>query len=808
TGLASSTTVLRDESFSLATTLAESLRRLAVRVRRANDAGLARKAEEGREDGAGVLGREECRGSPEAGVDSESPAGSDSIGFEEDAKRKDEDVEGGDGGTGEDREESPSLAGVGVEAGVAPAAAAVRTAGAGTEAASEGDASDGRPTDGEQRPAAQRGAIDGDDGLGGVGMGDRRSSNIFGDVPTGGGGPAPQPAPATEGSLSDTDGGSDVGEAGGSIAVVAAAAAHAKEDDLTLGFFGGTAQLALEPDAIFRRALHPALAPPSLHSQPSARGAGGGTIARQKQRQTGSDLLAGARDWDEGSASIDGVVPRDDDREHGHDRDHDKEGAVEDEVARALPPTMVLETCLLGPLREHCRLASSSCLEVFADELGIVGLAGVLRDLYLSPGGAKSDTPLSRFRGVLFDLLGALPPASRPSEGSPSGAGAGAGAAVLDGVVVRDVPSFLQDGSRLTALLQSSLAMSGAERGPGVGAAAFGAAPSAGRGGAGNSDGRESGEWLRSPVLGSELPLLEHFFVECRPEMVREWRTEGADRVKDGRDADAGSGGTADAAAVAAAAAAFPLARDGRCVDLQVFSCLQLECRLPWPISVALPPRSMDKYSRALGLLLKLEFTTHVLEEAHVLHSHSQRDRPTSEGELDRRHLQHCRLFAFLRVARAVRSYAVTQALIKPWAAFEARVPLCASLRASWLAILRPLRPRFFLSCFLLPRTRQTLAYLLDALQAGIAFSQRYGEYLAQLQATAVGRPGSFSGENPVTAGAAASAGAGYGDAARRDAGERERDEEACRGSLRKLDELWEDLSSALGFVTPLLKEV
>lgn len=48
--------------------------------------------------------------------------------------------------------------------------------------------------------------------------------------------------------------------------------------------------------------------------------------------------------------------------------------------------------------------------------------------------------------------------------------------------------------------------------------------------------------------------------------------------------------------------------------------CLQLECRLPWPISVALPPRSLDKYSRVLGLLLKLEFTTHFLEEAHVLH--------------------------------------------------------------------------------------------------------------------------------------------------------------------------------------------
>lgn len=32
--------------------------------------------------------------------------------------------------------------------------------------------------------------------------------------------------------------------------------------------------------------------------------------------------------------------------------------------------------------------------------------------------------------------------------------------------------------------------------------------------------------------------------------------------------------------------------------------------------------------------------------------------------------------------------------------------------------------------------------------------------------------------------------------------------EEACRESLRKLDELWEDLASSLGFVIPLLKEV
>lgn len=35
------------------------------------------------------------------------------------------------------------------------------------------------------------------------------------------------------------------------------------------------------------------------------------------------------------------------------------------------------------------------------------------------------------------------------------------------------------------------------------------------------------GEFLRSPVVGGDRPLLEHFLVECRPEKVLAWRGRG-----------------------------------------------------------------------------------------------------------------------------------------------------------------------------------------------------------------------------------------------------------------------------------------
>lgn len=50
-------------------------------------------------------------------------------------------------------------------------------------------------------------------------------------------------------------------------------------------------------------------------------------------------------------------------------------------------------------------------------------------------------------------------------------------------------------------------------------------ANSAGTAAAGGAEmGREIGELLRSAVVGGDRLLLEHFFVQCHPERVREWR--------------------------------------------------------------------------------------------------------------------------------------------------------------------------------------------------------------------------------------------------------------------------------------------
>eukprot|EP00903_Cladosiphon_okamuranus_P015208 g14056.t1 len=791
------TTSPESEAFSLADTLVESLRHLAVRVQGANKAGLARKL------------REEGGGGPDDGIVDPYDATADEIDRAQDpldldaAVGKPDPADLGDDDDQGRKEEDDSFFTTetnGNEGVVPPISAfmgaAARKAPKLEPQAAHGDEPGGELTATEALFELEPNGNDAD-----------RS---------GGGGPAAQPGTTVveESSVVGVERSAD----GGRGALAAPTDEKEADPPLELGFFEGTARMALEPGVMLRRALHPALAAPWLPPPPQLQPSplptptspppifpGQRTAPSFVAGTTGGGAASGGSVCETEPARA-GVVGVDVSDDAGGD-----EAAIEEDVARALPLAMVLETCLLGPLRDHCRLASSSCLGAFADELGIVGLAGVLREIYLSPGGAKSVTPLSRFRGTLFSLLGALLRHSRAGDG----VGSKPAAVVLDGVVVRDVPSFLQDGPRLTALLQSSLAMSGSEGGGG----GFGRGD---RGGGDRAGDRDSGAWLRSPVVGGDRPLLEHFFVECIPETVREWRG-GAGGGESVGVVVGGGGGVSAAAEAKAAAGAFPLASDGRCVDLQLFSCLQLECRLPWPISVALPPRSLDKYSRVLGLLLKLEFTTHILEEAHVLHSHSQRDLPRSEGALDRRHEQQCRLYAFLRVARAVRSYAVTQALVKPWAAFEARVPMCDSLRG-FIRLHQAYLDLILERCFLLPRSRQTLAYLLDALQAGISFAQRYGEYIVQLGNT-VGPPGGASRKNSSPGGGDGGGGGGGGGGAEGDKYKEDEDEqhtsrrgeekggragieEACRASLRKLDDLWEHLGSSLGFVIPLLKEL
>lgn len=140
-----------------------------------------------------------------------------------------------------------------------------------------------------------------------------------------------------------------------------------------LGFLGGTAQLALFPGAMFSRALHPALAAPSLPVLDVGVNPLSWIRKASTRGKTGPGYAVAAENYE----TVTGLGYDDSDSDGKNIGDEKVTiAAATEEVAAVLPPTMVLETCLLAPLQKYCRLASSSCLDVFMNELGVIRLAG------------------------------------------------------------------------------------------------------------------------------------------------------------------------------------------------------------------------------------------------------------------------------------------------------------------------------------------------------------------------------------------------------------------------------------------------
>lgn len=131
------------------------------------------------------------------------------------------------------------------------------------------------------------------------------------------------------------------------------------QETIDYGFFTGTAQLALAPEATLTCTLHPALAPPSI---PSLDGAwvlqGNGSLDGDPRRMVRDRCENSAEQDDDTDAIENGVA------------------AAADAVAEVLPPAVILDTCLLSPLRKHCRLISSNCMRVFVEDLGLRIIAG------------------------------------------------------------------------------------------------------------------------------------------------------------------------------------------------------------------------------------------------------------------------------------------------------------------------------------------------------------------------------------------------------------------------------------------------
>ena len=218
---------------------------------------------------------------------------------------------------------------------------------------------------------------------------------------------------AVAGSLMQIEGGHGSGGSGGGGGTCAgdrgrdrSAFVGVTEEDA--GFFGGTAQLALRPEAMLSRALHPALAPPALpflggayaaaanmSSSPRRAVIGAGPEGRYDIHRGGGGAELGCGSLDAGREGLRKIGAGE--GRGGGDEEASVTAAATDpamttatameNVAKALPPAMILETCLLAPLRKHCRLASSSCLGVFTEELGIARLVGGYRR-----GGERGDS--------------------------------------------------------------------------------------------------------------------------------------------------------------------------------------------------------------------------------------------------------------------------------------------------------------------------------------------------------------------------------------------------------------------------------
>ena len=367
------------ESFSLAESLVESLRRLAVRVRGANKAGVARKLlEEGRGPDDGGVEPSGATHDPEF-YQAVDPFDAAVVGERDQANLDGDDRGGKEGGKAVVASET---SGTEHDAAAIPAAAASAVAEANAESETTiGDEPAGLLAAKEELAlkAPEGSDVDHtDEGDGGDG---------------GGGGPA-TPPPETEAVEEDSSLGVERGGGGAGALVSATGEAQEKEDEdhhhpHEQGFFGGTARMALKPAAMFRRALHPALAAPWL-PPPQRQPPPPPTPASPAPHVSGQRTVPGFVAGGGGSGGSGGSVCETESARDGvvgvgvvwdgvEDGGGDEAAmmAVEEDVARALPPAMVLETCLLGPLRKHCRLASSSCLGAFKDELGIVGLAGV-----------------------------------------------------------------------------------------------------------------------------------------------------------------------------------------------------------------------------------------------------------------------------------------------------------------------------------------------------------------------------------------------------------------------------------------------
>jgi Gamma tubulin complex component C-terminal len=492
-------------------------------------------------------------------------------------------------------------------------------------------------------------------------------------------------------------------------------------------FLGGSAQFAMFPHAVNMRTINPLFAVTTSSNTEEQQHPNSNRNSSNSEQQQLNDVTA---------------------------------CAVVQAYTATLPPCIVLEQCLIAPLRDNCSSINAACVQSLLYDLGLLNIAWCMRCLYLM----NSSQLLDHYRDTLFTSLQQLETTLQ-----------------VTGYIDTAVVALLTDSTQLTKLLHESFSAAAMQCSDSVAktrkssVCATSTVPSA-------------AQLLSQSLRGSDTALAHVFSVTASSRNFTEtWLKQRNSSSSNSNNSSIVSHQQQQASPYsirrsgsnhrrsqsvydASSAPPYPLLDDEKCVDLLLFECMNLECHLPWPYNVASTSVSVTKYARIHSFLMQVKYTLHVISGACVQQSKVLRHStcvtkaaavllqqsavaPTTDNsdtttsaaaaaaavqskqqwqQYDIRSKLQSNMYTMLHFARTIHDYAVQQAACMSWQEFVEQSRCATSLRAlvhSHDSHVDTVTKKLFLQQPQAP----LLSFIISMLQLVLQYSQCVAAYSAEL---------------------------------------------------------------------------